>query len=326
MLRLTRQPDQWEPARPARRVLSTTARVVIAVIAVLLAALLGLHHLVPDWWGLGSTVDTLLPWLGAPLPLLGLGVMLWRSWAAAAAVLTAALVWMLLFSPTLVHSGPGGGSQLRLASLNLSAANPDPATSLATLAAARPDVIALQELTEANRLAADRVLDVTYPHHVVAGTVGLWSRLPIRDAAPVDIGIGWTRALRATFVVADAPVQMYVAHLASARPADTAERDHTQATLAGLLATDPSPRLLLAGDLNTATTDRRFAQFAPLHDTQIQAGRGFGFTWPAVFPLTRPDHVLYRGCSARRAWNIRSRGSDHLATLADLRLNDAADG
>lgn len=37
-----------------------------------------------------------------------------------------------------------------------------------------------------------------YPHHSVQGTVGLWSKYPVTDSSPVDIKLGWTRAMSAT--------------------------------------------------------------------------------------------------------------------------------
>jgi vancomycin resistance protein VanJ len=98
----------------------------------------------------------------------------------------------------------------------------------------------------------------------------------------------------------------------------TAGRNRTLAALAGVVHADPAPRLLLAGDLNTATTDRQFTVLAPLTDTQQQAGAGFGFTWPARLPLVRPDHLLQRGLTTRHAWVVTAPGSDHRAVLADL--------
>jgi vancomycin resistance protein VanJ len=134
----------------------------------------------------------------------------------------------------------------------------------------------------------------------------------------VDIGIGWTRALRATVPTPGGPVRIYAAHLASARPAATEERDETITALAGAVTGDDSPRVLVAGDLNTATTDRQFDAFATLRDTQREAGAGFGFTWPAELPVLRPDHILQRGMSTQRSWVLRAPGSDHRAVLAEL--------
>lgn len=62
---------------------------------------------------------------------------------------------------------------------------------------------------------------------------------------------------------------------------------------------DSADRLVVLGDLNTATTDRVFDPLTRvLGDAQADAGQGFGFTWPAELPVTRPDHVLHRGTDA----------------------------
>ena len=88
-----------------------------------------------------------------------------------------------------------------------------------------------------------------------------------------------------------------------------------------MIAKDSSRRLLLLGDLNTATTDRRRQGLVPpLTDAQQAAGEGFGFTWPSKFPITRPDHILYRGLDATTAGVEKAPGSDHRAAVAELRL------
>jgi vancomycin resistance protein VanJ len=96
------------------------------------------------------------------------------------------------------------------------------------------------------------------------------------------------------------------------------ERDHTLRTLAATVAAVSADRMIVAGDLNTATTDRTLAAFAGMRDTQTDAGRGFGFTWPSAFPLTRPDHILQRGMTTRRSWVVVAPGSDHRAIVTDL--------
>ncbi|WP_212997176.1 endonuclease/exonuclease/phosphatase family protein [Winogradskya consettensis] len=205
-----------------------------------------------------------------------------------------------------------------MATLNLGAGNVEPEETLLAVTATDPDVLVLQELTGVNQLAATKALKHAWPHYTVSGTVGVWSKVPLSDAAPVDIGIGWTRALRVTVPTADGPVRIYAAHLASARPAATSARDRTLSALAKVVAADDSPRLLLAGDLNTTTTDREFRELAPLKDTQEEAGSGFGFTWPSRIPLIRPDHILQRGMATERSWVVRAPGSDHRAALAEL--------
>jgi vancomycin resistance protein VanJ len=187
--------------------------------------------------------------------------------------------------------------------------------------AADRDIVALEELTGDAMTEVRRTLGERYPHHYTVGTVGLWSRYPLRDATRVDVGLGWPRALRAVVQAGKADVTVYVMHLASARPGETTRRDETLAAAEKMIAKDSSRRLLLLGDLNTATTDRhRQGLVPPLTDAQQAAGEGFGFTWPSKFPITRPDHILYRGLDATTAGVEKAPGSDHRAAVAQLRL------
>ncbi|GIF05000.1 endonuclease/exonuclease/phosphatase family protein [Actinoplanes siamensis] len=300
------------PAR-TRRPWRLAVAVPVVAAAGLTVILLG-RGWVPG--SVGSVLDSVLPWLAVPIVLL-LGVTaLTRQWVPVAAALAPVLTWTVMFGPVLAGGARDGGHDLRVASLNLGRASAGPA--LAPLLEARPDLIVLQEVTAANRPAITDVLAGGYPYLAGAGTVAVFSRLPLSDTRPVDIRIGWTRALRTTVRAPAGPIRLYAAHLASARAGMTAGRNRTLTALAELVHADPAPRLLLAGDLNTATTDRHFTVLAPLADTQQEAGAGFGFTWPARFPLVRPDHVLQRGMSTRHAWVVAAPGSDHRAVLADV--------
>jgi vancomycin resistance protein VanJ len=287
-----------------------------AAAAVALAALLALHRLVPG--AVGTALDSGLPWLGLLVPALLAVAALRRSSRTFVVCLLPAVFWAAMFGPVLVPRSSADHHDLRVATLNLGAANPSPAAALRAVVATAPDVLVLQELTKANLSAARAALAGDYAYHAVTGTVGLWSTLPLTETGPVDIGIGWTRALRASVPSADGPVRIYAAHLASARPAATEERDQTLAALADAVAADENPRVLVVGDLNTATTDRQFDALAPLRDTQQEAGAGFGFTWPAELPVMRPDHILQRGMSTQRSWVLRAPGSDHRAVVAEL--------
>jgi vancomycin resistance protein VanJ len=307
------------PSGPvSRRPASRAHTGILVTVALTVAAALAWHQHIPDWYGIGSGIDSVLPWLGVAVPILALVAIAARCRVGLAAAMIPALTWVGMFSPDLVRQAPGGPHDLRVASLNVGVDNPDPVRAVAAVAATGADVVVLEELSPRNAAAGRRTLDRDYPYHVVAGTVGLWSRLPLSQTAPTDIGIGWTRALRTTVTTAHGGVTVYAAHLASARPAATAERDHTLQTLAATVAADPSNRLVVAGDLNTAATDRRLDAFAGLRDTQTQAGHGFGFTWPSAFPLTRPDHILQRGMTTRQSWVVAAPGSDHRVVVADI--------
>ncbi|WP_203815986.1 endonuclease/exonuclease/phosphatase family protein [Paractinoplanes ferrugineus] len=286
----------------------------VGVVAAACSLLLLAHRAVPG--SAGSLVDSGLPWLAVPILLLVGVAAVTRRLRVVGVALVPAIIWAALFVPTLTDRAQTGDHDLRVASLNLGRAAAGDA--LPPLLRQRPDVLVLQEITVADRSAVTKILAAGYPHHYEAGTVAIFSRLPIADEQPVDIQIGWTRAIAATVSTAAGPVRVYAAHLASARVDRTTGRDRTLAALAAAAHADPSPRLVLAGDLNTATTDRQFAELAPLRDSQEQAGTGFGFTWPAALPVVRPDHILERGLLTRRSWTLRVPGSDHQAVLADL--------
>ncbi|SCF23892.1 vancomycin resistance protein VanJ [Micromonospora mirobrigensis] len=292
---------------------------VVVVLAVLLAAVLLGHRLVPNVHGFGSLLDSVTPLLGLGVPPLALAALLRRSRPALLAVLLPAVVWSAqnggAWLPSRADAGPTG---LRVASQNLRVDNPDPAATVAALAGVQPDLIALQEVADEERIAP--ALSRLYPHRAAVSTVALYSRYPIRAEAGVDTGLGWTRALRAVVAAPGGDVAVYVVHLGSARAGHTATRDGTVAALAGAVRADPARRLVVLGDLNTATTDRSFGPLSHLlHDAQADAGQGFGFTWPAQLPLTRPDHVLYRGLTPTTAGVLHTPDSDHRAVTAGFR-------
>ncbi|WP_405095824.1 endonuclease/exonuclease/phosphatase family protein [Micromonospora sp. NBC_01412] len=307
---------------------------VLMLLAVLLAGLLAGHRAVPNVRGLGSLLDSVTPLLGLGVPALVLGALLRRSRPALVAALLPATVWAVLFGPALLPPAAGAGPvTLRVASQNLRAGNPDPAGTVDALVSSGADLIALQEVNRDDRVAAALhsryphhaevstvALWSRYPHHAEVSTVALWSRYPVRESTGVDTGLGWTRALRAVVAAPGGDLVVYVAHLGSARAGDTATRDETVRRLAAAVRADPARHLVVLGDLNTASTDRVFAPLTRLlGDAQADAGQGFGFTWPAELPVTRPDHVLYRGLTPTSAGVLHTPDSDHRAVTAGFR-------
>ncbi|MFF5204626.1 endonuclease/exonuclease/phosphatase family protein [Streptosporangium sp. NPDC000396] len=293
-------------------------RRVIIVVAGALALILGGHRLLPELGGFTPVLESLLPWLGAAIPILLVGALFTRSWRVIVAALLPAVVWGVMFGPALLNAPPGGPSDISVATINVGVANS--ASGQAVMAVAKDrDLIAAQELTGGGPAA--KALDQHFPYHYQVSTVGLWSRFPLVGARKVDIGLAWTRALRAVVKTPKGELTVYVMHLASARPGQTAQRDETLRHARKIIDRDDSENLLLLGDLNTATTDRkRSGLVPPLSDAQQEAGTGFGFTWPSSFPVTRPDHILYRGLTATSAGVEQATGSDHRAAVASLRL------
>lgn len=160
---------------------------VLAALALLLGLFMLLHAKIPNRiGGLGSLVETFLPWFGLFIPVL-LAWALWRrSASTVVALLLPVMVWLSLFGGVLGDKSQPGGD-LTVAGHNVGADNPDPAGTARDLAASGADVLALQELTEQARGTYEKELAKAYPYHTVQGTVGLWSKLPLSDTKPVDI-------------------------------------------------------------------------------------------------------------------------------------------
>lgn len=317
----------------ASRLIGTSP--VLTVSAVLLAALLALHGLVPDLPGRpGSLLETFLPWLGLLVPVLWAAALLRRSAVVAFAALLPVAAWLALFGalPLPGTDGEGAapgasdGRALVAVQHNVADDNPDPTGTARALAAADADLIALEELTPAALPAYEAALAAGYRHHTANGTVGLWSRYPLVDARPVDIrptGVGpeWNRGLRATARTPAGDVAVYVAHLPSLRIGahgfGSARRDESAVRLGAAVAAEPSRRVLLLGDLNGTVDDRGLD---PLTSRLTAPGSGFAFSWPARFPLARIDQVLARSATVTRVWSLPRTGSDHLPVAARVTL------
>ncbi|MFJ3220581.1 endonuclease/exonuclease/phosphatase family protein [Kitasatospora sp. NPDC086801] len=297
-----------------------------AALALLTALALAGHRRVPSLGvQLGSLWESALPWAGAVVPAVLLAAALRRAPVPACAAVVLAAVWAVVFGPVLVSGGPppGGGAGLTVVTHNVSAENPDPAGTARALLAARPDLVALEEVTDAALPAYQHVLDAELPHHTRIGTVALWSRYPVTDSRRLTIDPGWSRSLRAEVQGPGGPLAVYVVHLASVRlnltGFATAHRDRNLAALGAALDEEPLHRVLLLGDLNTAAGDHALAPVTSrLSSAQDTAGGGFGFTWPAAFPLARIDHVLTRGLPATAAWTLPATSSDHRPAAARL--------
>ncbi|MPY59890.1 endonuclease/exonuclease/phosphatase family protein [Streptomyces spongiae] len=312
---------------------------VLAALALLLGLFMLLHAKIPNRvGGLGSLVETFLPWFGLCIPVLLAGALWRRSASAVAALLLPVMVWLSLFGGLLGDKSHPGGD-LTVVSHNVGAENPDPVGTARDLAASGADVLALEELTPQARGTYEKELAKAYPHHTVQGTVGLWSKLPLSDTRPVDIKMdagplaatkpadvkmAYNRALRTTVATDHGPLAVYVAHLGSVRVNPragfwTAGRDRNAQALGEAVAAEKNDRVVLLGDLNGTMDDRAFAGItSQLHSVQDAAGDGFGFSWPAKFPVARIDQILVRGVAPEGSWVLPATGSDHLPVAAGI--------
>jgi vancomycin resistance protein VanJ len=306
--------------------------IVTAVLALLLALVMGLHSRIPNRIGnLGSLTETFLPWLGLLVPLLLVVALVRKSVTALIALVLPVVVWLNLFGGLLTGRNADGGD-LTVATHNVNAQNADPTGTARKLAASGADVLALEELKATVVPVYARALAPAFKYHAVEGTVGLWSRYPLSGVRPVNLKLGWTRAMRATAATPKGPIAVYVAHMPSVRVQlnsgfTAAQRDQSADALGRAIAAERQPKVILLGDLNGTMNDRSLSAItSQMRSTQGAAGDGFGFSWPASFPMARIDQIMVRGVQPVSSWTLPRTNSDHLPLAARLRVTPSATG
>ncbi|WP_442818783.1 endonuclease/exonuclease/phosphatase family protein [Streptomyces sp. NBC_01320] len=300
--------------------------IVLAACAVLLTLVMIFHAEIPNRIGnLGSLSETFLPWFGVFVPVLLVLGLVRRSATALIALLLPAVVWLNVFGGLLTDKS-GSGGDLTVATHNVNAGNPDPAGTAQQVAGSGADIIALQELPSGQVPAYESALADRYPYHSVQGTVGLWSKYPMSGTRPVDIKMGWTRAMRSTVTTPKGKVAVYVAHMPSVRVKLNAgftatQRDASADALGEAIADEQLGKVILLGDLNGTMNDRSLnAVTSQMRSTQGAAGNGFGFSWPASFPMARIDQIMVKGIEPMSSWTLPATGSDHLPIAARVEL------
>ncbi|MEV7784669.1 endonuclease/exonuclease/phosphatase family protein [Streptomyces sp. NPDC088106] len=334
------------PERPAsrfRRLLDGVSRgwrgdrrvwrrgLVLAVCAGLLALVMLAHSRIPNAIGnLGSLTETFLPWLGLFIPVLLVLALVRKSATALIATILPAAVWLNLFGGLLGDKNEPGGD-LTVVTHNVNADNPDPSGTARDVAASGADVLALEELKASKVPAYESALASTYKHHAVVGTVGLWSKYPLSDVRSVDIRLGWKRAMRATVTAPAGRVAVYVAHLPSVRVKMEAgftarQRDKSADALGEAISDERLENIVLLGDLNGTMNDRALnAVTSQMRSTQGAVGSGFGFSWPASFPMARIDQILVKGAEPESSWTLPATASDHLPVAARVKVAAPSD-
>ncbi|WP_433256449.1 endonuclease/exonuclease/phosphatase family protein [Streptosporangium sp. CA-135522] len=302
-----------------------------AAAGALVAFVLAGHRLLPNWRGMGNTLDSGLPWLGLAVPVLAVAALVRWSRLALAGALIPAMTWVLLFGPAFVREAGAGPRDLRVVHQNVNYANGDLPRTARALRSAGADILVAAEVPDDPVLqngtvdpAFAKEIDPGYPYRFPDNPgVAVWSRYPF-DGRPQPVP-GVVRSRHAIIHTPQGEVSFYAVHLASFRPdrpSFIANRNAEVEALARALQGDPSSRIIVVGDLNTASTDRELSRLtALLSPVSEQAGTGLQFTWPAVLPAVRLDHVLTRGFTALDSRVLPRTVSDHRAILADLRVS-----
>ncbi len=291
------------------------------IFGILYAAFLLLHELLPTRMGIALIVESVLPWTGILLALVLLMFLIRFSWLSAIGFLVPTLVWTGMFGPALLPNEDSGEADLTVATHNVGARMPQPTAAAQNIVDHDPDIVTIQELESLSGKIIHKELDSSFAHAQVLDTVGVWSKWPMSEPEEVDLGLQWPRAFATTVSTDDGDIRFYAVHMPSVRPGHESMRNAALRRLATSVETDDAEHVIVAGDFNTASTDNNLKSLVPpLEDSRVQARGGFGFTWPARFPVTRLDHVLYRGFAATSDEVLERGSSDHRAVLAGLDL------
>ncbi|MFD0591612.1 endonuclease/exonuclease/phosphatase family protein [Catellatospora coxensis] len=257
--------------------------------------------------------------------------------ATVAALLLPSVVWLNLFGGLLGDKSRPGGD-LMVVQHNVGAENADPAGTARDLAASGADVLALVELTEQDRGTYEQGLAAAYP------TTRCWARSGCgagcrcrtagrstpgwtsgRSGTPRRPRRNWSTTARYAPRWPPARSPGGVRGPPGVRPGQsrggfsTGDRDRNAQALAEAVAAERNERVVLLGDLNGTVDDRALAGLTSrLRSAQVTAGDGFGFSWPAAFPVVRIDQILTRGVQPQSSWVLPATGSDHLPVAARL--------
>ncbi|BCR03433.1 membrane protein [Desulfuromonas versatilis] len=282
-------------------------------------------------------VDYFTPWLLVPLlPALAAALVAGRRWLSAfllVPVLYVGIVYAPLFLPA-GNRAEAKGPTFKVMSYNVWSHNPHLQEIAAVVAEERPDILLLQELTPERYPVLRGYLEELYPgqalHEVYDPRLlqAVFSRYPLPAYRALP---GKGKTLEVVVVTPQGELTLYNSHFL--RSGDWTRR-HSQiaSLLAEGLANAAGP-VILAGDFNTSERTETYRLITgSLKNAHWEAGRGFGFTFPAygscrvvacqVPPMVRIDHIFYNDLLlVRSAGTVqRSGGADHLPVVAEFSM------
>jgi len=251
------------------------------------------------------------------------------GWAVASAALlvwqaSAIVPWYLPADASQAH-----GPVLKVMTANANADNVKYERLLSVIAAEKPDLIFVQEVS-IGWGAALKALDADYPYQVVDARtdyfgIALLSKYPIEHADSRDPVDSDAPLIRADVLIDGRRVHVVGAHLAPSRSAWMTRLRYKQFAWMNEYLPSVDGPLIVAGDFNTT-------MWSPLYHDLVQSGklvnarRGHGLL-PSWFPVTGSwhlipiDHVF--GGGGVRFTGAHLSGviaSDHRPLVAELRL------
>ncbi len=251
-------------------------------------------------------------------------------WVLAATLLPLLALNILPVLPYLASEQPAAGpvGSLTLASINLWSRNDDSEAVLALLAAERPDVVVLQELTP-DWASATAGLAADYPYRVLRARpdnfgLALLSRYPIVHQRVIELAGEAEPAILATLQLGTEQLDVLGVHPVTPKSAELARRRNRQLAAIGELAAASSRPLAVLGDFNATPWSPHFRRL--LEETQLRSaarGRGLDFTWPTFMPLLGIpiDHCLVSDqVKVVKHWHGPFIGSDHYPLFTEIAI------
>lgn len=251
----------------------------------------------------------------------------WK-WAGVAAVVLAlygmaVLPWYL---PPRQAASSSGQSNLRLLLANVLTSNDRFDDLVQIVRRENPDVVLLQETSDA-WLAALAPLEDAYPHKMAVPRsdnfgIAILSRIPLEDSQANDLGNASLPGLRADIAVNGRTVTLLNYHtLPPVSPIGFMTRNQQLAALPAFTRRQKD-LVIIAGDLNVTMWSPYYKRLVR-NSGLASARKGFGIlaTWPTYYPLVRIPIDHYLVSPEVRVIDLRMGpkfGSDHRPLVADL--------
>lgn len=324
--------------------------VVVAVLypVALVALVLALRLVGEGWWV--TTVLLYVPRLAfaVPLPVIVVGLIarsarrwLWTQ-GLSALLLGFPLMGLVVRVPRAAQTH---APTVRVLSYNIDKGHAGAENLAEQVRRFSPDVVVMQEIDVAGA-ELTRVFQSSYATVEASGQFFIASRFPILssvDAEPLAMRIDGLRHYRAYLL--DTPIGRL--RLLSVHPTSpswplndlrrrgltwnnlrwdlgvldqNSELRELEARTIAEAATQSAEPVVIAGDTNLPGLSRILGRhLSPFHDAFVDAGSGFGYTFPSGSPWLRIDRLLTgRGLRAVQFQRGMSTASDHLCVVGDF--------
>lgn len=299
----------------------------------------GAGPLALGWLWPASLFSNLLPPI-AGLLVLAAPVLWWtRSRGLAMLAVVPAVItvaWWFALAPNPAPVGGPERHELKLLSFNPGESVADPKQVIDFVEQVDADVVALQELSQANALELETRLGDRYPYRLAVATGflgrGLWSRYPILNGRFAKLA-GGRRHLICELDVEGVPLTVVVCHLDLSAGVRGLDQSSVQDVL-GMAreAVEEQRTTLIVGDFNSNVTSGLCSSLGRLGlvDAYREGGgaprpsfpiAGRYPPLPFVPPIVRIDHAWRTGGIVARSARLGpDAGGDHLPMVLDLEL------